>query len=208
MKIIVRGKEFETKQSIIFCGLIVLILILCVFIGYYVGHNSAFDEAVMIEVANARKASDNELLAINQKISDAQKEIDEKSEIIKAANDYTSNKEQLEQDYKNKSSELDSLNAQITSKQAELDTLTGNIIKAKSEPKTLSAGEFTVGSDLPAGRYNVSGSSNFVVYSSSGSLKVNTILGSSIVGSGDYVCTLADGDMMKLSAKTTFTPIE
>lgn len=208
MKITIRNKEFETKQSLIICGLIIIILILCVFIGYYVGNNSAFDEAVMIEVANARKASDDELLALNQKIADAQKEIDSKNEIIKAADEYAANKEQLEQDYKNKSSELDSLNAQVTSKQAELDTLTGNIVKAKSEPKTLSSGEFVVGSDLPAGRYNVSGSSNFVVHSSSGKLKVNTILGTSNVGQGDYVCTLVDGDTMKLSARTTFTPIE
>lgn len=208
MKIIVRGKEFETKQSIGICVAVIVIFALCGFIGYYAGNNAVLDEAVMNEVASARKQSDEELLSIEQKISDAQKALEEKNEIIKSADDYAAKKEQLDKDYQTKSLELDSLNAQITSKQAELDTLTGNIVKAKSEPKTLSAGEFTVGGDLPSGRYNVSGSSNFVVYSSSGTLKVNTILGESRVGKGDYVCTLVSGDKMKLSARTTFTPIE
>ena len=83
MKIIVRGKEFETKQSIIICGLVILILILCIFISYQAGKNATFDNAVMTEVANAKKASNDELLDINQKILDAQKEIEEKNEIIK-----------------------------------------------------------------------------------------------------------------------------
>ena len=36
----------------------------------------------------------------------------------------------------------------------------------------MGAGEFVVGQDLESGRYLVTGSSNFIVYSASGSLKV------------------------------------
>lgn len=67
---------------------------------------------------------------------------------------------------------------------------------------------FTIGKDIPVGRYRVSGSSNFFAYNTKGSLIVNTILGNGDFASGDYICDLKDGYTVENSAKTTFTPLQ
>ena len=101
--------------------------------------------------------------------------------------------------------EIKSLDDQIKEKQDELAKLNSDVKKAKGKPINLSSGRYVVGTDLPEGRYRVSGTSNFVVYDY-GDLYINTILGSS--GFGDYVANLTSGMDMECSAPTTFTPIE
>lgn len=208
MKITLGKIELDEKKSILVCGAIILVIVLFAVLGFCVGKITKFDEEVISKVSDARKEVDGKLNEAKQQLSGVLSEIDAKKSVIEDVEEFNANREQLEQQYQSRSAEISSLDTQIATKQSELDTLTGNIIKAKSAPKTLSAGQFMVGADLPSGRYNVSGSSNFVVRSASGSLKVNTILGDSSVGRGDYVCTLATGDSMELHARTTFTPIE
>ena len=101
--------------------------------------------------------------------------------------------------------EISSLDGQIKEKQDELAKLNSDVKKAKGKPINLSSGRYVVGTDLPEGRYRISGTSNFVVYDY-GDLYINTILGSS--GFGDYVANLTSGMDMECSAPTTFTPIE
>lgn len=108
-----------------------------------------------------------------------------------------------------KNKDLENINSQISQKQAELNQLTGNIAQAKGQPISLQAGQFIVGKDIPEGRYNVSGSSNFIVHDGfTGRIKVNTILGYGYVGDGDYICTLDNGDEINNHAPSTLTPIE
>lgn len=103
---------------------------------------------------------------------------------------------------------LNEINGQISDAQSRLDALNGQIDQVKGEPIQLPAGEFVVGTDVPAGRYIISGSSNFITHSSSGSVRINTILGDSAVGSGDYHGNLADGDIIDNSEPATLTPAE
>lgn len=96
------------------------------------------------------------------------------------------------------------LNTQISSlenKKSDLDTkiekLNSDIIKIKGEPKTYPAGYLTAGTDFETGRYKIyDGTSNFVVYSILGDLRVNIILGGR-TGVNEYIYTFSNGDKVK-----------
>lgn len=206
MKINVNGKDYNSALLItVIVGIIVVLLIITATIGFNVGETQgktqAVDEVAVRALTKIKEENDSELTETKQIIENNR-------ETLKAIDDYNANKEQFDKEISDKFTKLEQLNADVGAKQAELDLLTGEVTKAKSAPKTLSAGQFVVGTDLPVGRYNVSGSSNFIVYEANGRLKVNTILGNSGIGKGDYVCTLTSGDQMDLHGRTTFTPIQ
>ncbi len=113
------------------------------------------------------------------------------------------NKETVETDLSESESTLETLNAEIESAESELSKLEESIVKAKDSPVELMAGQWIVGEDVPAARYQASGSSNFVVYDSYGSLEVNTIL-----SDGDYVFFAEDGYIIDSSAAAKLTPVE
>lgn len=144
----------------------------------------------------------------NSEFSNLQKSIEENKDKIAFSEEYSKKSEALNKDLDDKTSKLASTNASLEIKQKELDKLNQNIITAKGNPISLPSGEYTGGTDIPIGRYKVSGSSNFVVQSYTGKLKVNTILGGGIVGKGDYVCNIEVGDKIEASSKVNFTPIK
>lgn len=154
------------------------------------------------EYNSNKKKYDAELTGLQQKIDDKNKELSETDTTLK------NEQAKIDAQISAKQDELNKKQAEVDSKQAELDKLTGEVVKAAGDPITVSAGDYIVGTDFKAGRYKVSGSSNFVVYTSSGELYINTILGSSRVGRGDYVATLSDKMIVRCSAKTTFTPVK
>jgi uncharacterized phage infection (PIP) family protein YhgE len=130
--------------------------------------------------------------------------------------DTIAKKGQIEKDTASAQQQLDSINQQLNqanadlkSKQDELASVSGQITKAKSDPKTLQAGRWTVGKDIPAGRYNatpVGEGSNFITYNSDGSPDVNTILGSGGESSYTFECT--DGQTIQTEAAVKLTPVE
>lgn len=88
----------------------------------------------------------------------------------------------------------------------EIASLKEDAIKIKGEPKTYPAGYFTAGEDLPVGRYKIyGGSSNFVVHSSRGDLKVNIILGGRY-GVDEYIYAFKTGD--EIQSESSFKLIE
>ncbi|MYL62130.1 hypothetical protein GLW07_02045 [Bacillus hwajinpoensis] len=85
------------------------------------------------------------------------------------------------------------------------------MVKKNEEPIKLTAGQYIVGSDIPEGRYqvtNIGEGTNFFVYDPSGLPKVNTILGDSIVGTGDFVFFTSDGDMIETLGPVKLIPVE
>lgn len=76
---------------------------------------------------------------------------------------------------------------------------------------TLNTGNFTVGPDIPEGRYTITGngSGNIVIYSDDGDLEVNEILGGEI-GVKSVTTDLEEGDTIEISGikEATFTPYE
>ena len=114
----------------------------------------------------------------------------------------------MNSEYLSKQTELEQLKNEVAAKSTELEQLKTGIVQAQEAPKHLPAGYFTVGTDIPAGRYSVSGKSNFFLYSAGGDLKVNTILGGGRWGEESYVCYLNDGDIIKANSACTYTPVK
>lgn len=80
----------------------------------------------------------------------------------------------------------------------------------QTTPVTLGSGEYIAGKDFQEGRYratNVGRGSNFQVYSDRDRLKVNTILGDSEIGNGDYTFFAETGDKVKTAAKIKLIPV-
>ncbi|MDM5340563.1 hypothetical protein QUF84_25560 [Fictibacillus enclensis] len=133
---------------------------------------------------------------IEQQLKDARTKADEKISSINSEMD----------DAKAK---LKDLQSNVKSKKEELASLTGQIQKAKGAPKILQAGKYTVGKDLPAGRYlatPVGSGSNFVVWDDGGGLEVNTILGSN--GNPSYTFEADDEYTIQTEATVKLSPIQ
>lgn len=139
-------------------------------------------------------------------------EIEEQQELVEKLDDFESiekelknNINKLEGELKEKENTVSSLDADIENKQGELDAIGEAITLKEDEPVSLPAGQFVVGYDIDPNRYTAKeGSSNFVVYSSSGSLKVNTILGGGTIGVDEYVFFAEEGDVIELEAPAKF----
>lgn len=116
--------------------------------------------------------------------------------------------ERLYGTYNSLNDEVDDLKGKVSDAQDQLDALNGEIDKVKGDPIQLPAGEFTVGKDVPAGRYIISGDSNFATFDTTGRTDINTILGGGAVGSGDYHGYLPEGYYIKNYAPATLTPVE
>lgn len=137
---------------------------------------------------------------LSEKVTDLQKE-EEKNRIEKEIEDLEVNKKKIEQDIKTKEKEK-------TSIEQELKKLESEVITVKGKAKTYPAGYLVAGEDFEIGRYKIyGGSSNFVVYSEYGDLRVNIILGGSY-GVKEYIYTFRDGDEIKANSSFKLQPVE
>ncbi len=101
-----------------------------------------------------------------------------------------------------KDEEISALKEQIEEKNEEISEL-----KNPPPPSTskLGAGKWIAGEHIAPGRYTVSaesGSGNFIVFSSSGRLEVNEILGDGDWGVTDVTFTLSEEDEIEISGIT------
>ena len=100
------------------------------------------------------------------------------------------------------------INGSIVEKNAELEKLTNIIVAKKQEPIQMPAGNFVVGTDVPAGRYKIEpngGSGNYFV----NEYKTNIILG---VGDSfqlsEYIISLKTGDKIEQGLPVKYTAVE
>ena len=162
--------------------------------------------------------TEKELDEVNQELDTVNQELDERAVEFASLLDLADEEEALKKKVKSLKKELETkekekedLNSDIKGKEKELSKMEDVITKKKEDPIELIAGEYIIGEDIPADRYqatNIGDGSNFVVRSASGSLKVNTILGDSIVGSGDYVFFGDEGDIIETRAPVKLIPVE
>lgn len=190
-------KVLVAFSAVIICGCTLFSLIF-----YNAGKSTKYSATIAKAVASQRLTADSDYAALQSNISAAQ---NTQSDL----NDYKSHKSALDSQFSSEKNEASSLAVAISSKQSELNQLSGKVAAAKGAPKTLPAGDFIVGQDIPAGRYKVTGSSNFFVHTADGDGKVNTILGDGSDGLSvtEYVCQLDNGDQIEEHSATTFTPV-
>jgi peptidoglycan hydrolase CwlO-like protein len=167
------------------------------------------------ELVKVIKDKQGEIKTVEGKLSDIQKQYTDKQsefdEAMKVVNNKKSVEDEiatLESTLKTKQGEIKSLDSKISSKENELASITGQIQVKKDKPKVLSAGKFTVGKDIPAGRYKAvpnRGSGNFFVNAGA---DVNIMLGKGDFYEPEYIFEVVDGDEIEITLSVKFIPIK
>lgn len=106
-----------------------------------------------------------------------------------------------------KEGELKDLENQIKDKKGELASITGAIQEKKDAPIILPAGTFTVGKDLPEGRYKAvpnGGNGNFFINDGA---DANIILGKGEYYEPELVFDGYEGDEIKMTTSVKFIPV-
>lgn len=164
--------------------------------------------AIIIEIVNEKSVANEKLEEQNTKVIGLEQKVKSSEEQILKLGQNDKQKE-IKQTVDNLKKEQESLETQKKQLETEINTLKDDIIKLKGEPKTYPAGHLTAGTDIPIGKYKIyGGKSNFVVYSSSGSLKVNIILGSGSFAVSEYIYTFSTGDRIQANSSFKLVSIE
>ncbi len=171
--------------------------ILALMLGLSIGRLQSVDRAAATELAEQRAKVDGVLRRTQEQIKANQSRLDRLDTYERKA---TALRKQID----SRTQEVTGLDQEIAGKRQELGTLTSRVEQKRSEPMSLPAGHFTVGRDIPAGRYTVVGSSNFIVNSG---MKVNTILGGGSIGVDQYVCELEVGDRIEAGGANQYYPM-
>lgn len=212
------GKKFWFKTA----GVIVGISIIFSF-----GNSSAkvdlgkekvnYDE--LVEVIKDKKSEvkdvESEIKSAQVKLDDVNKQFSDKQAEFNAALEVVNNKKSVEDEVAKLNSTLDSkkgeitgIDKQIETKKDELASVTGQIKEKKDKPKILPAGKFTVGKDIPAGRYKAvpnRGNGNFFVNEGA---DVNAMLGRGDFYEPEYIFEVVDGDEIEITLSVKFIPIK
>jgi predicted RNase H-like nuclease (RuvC/YqgF family) len=213
----VNTEKKSKKKWFIIAGVILVLSIV-----YSIGNGAAKADIdgvkVNYEELTAKiKAKEKELESINAeikevdtKLADSKMEFDKAMEVIANKDEAQSMIDEIKKEVGARQNEIKFLDSQIKEKQNELNTVIGKVKEKDSQPIVLSAGQYFVGKDIPIGRYKAvanGGSGNFVVYSASNDLMVNTILGGRI-GESEYVFYATEGAYMELSTSVKFIGVE
>jgi len=212
------------RKSWIWAGLIVGMLIIF-FIGMGIGtsravitlNNRKVDAVALEKEVEQSKVKIDELkadiLALeNEKETAGAKtaEMQDEAEVVYALIESRDEKEkQLSEvtgKLKKEEQKVKDIKSQVKEKESELASLSGEVKQAKGKPKTLPAGYYTVGQDLPEGRYKatpIGEGSNFIVNEG---MTVNTILGRH--GEASYTFSVSEGDVIQTEAAVKLTPLE
>lgn len=159
-----------------------------------------------------KNMADQKLASANTALGQKQRKVNK----LNAQIDALSDKLSTAKNTIDKADKLDSSIDDLTKKQKDLtkkrddlqnkvNQLTQQYDQQKGQPIQLPAGKFTVGKEVPAGRYIIKGSSNFITRLGD-EVDINTILGSD--GFGDYHGDLLDGESIENDAPSTLVPVQ
>jgi len=152
--------------------------------------------------------TNSDLEDINEQVKVAKGKLESNQAEFDKLQELAKNREQIKTDVDKATTTLETLKTNIDKATEKLQAVTGKVTKAKGKPTEIGAGHFVFGSDIKPGRYEVTPvgrGTNFVVYSSGGSLAVNTILGSDVPS---YVFKAGDGYTLETEGRVKLTPVE
>lgn len=195
--------QISSKRYII--GISVVAALLLYPACFIWGQHSAIDKTALKTVYEEKVAIDDEYNTKKSQLSDIEKEYNEKKTAVDAAKAYESTKQEKDNELsglinqiEEKKLDLESITSRISTKTSELNQLTNAITTAKSE-RVLSAGRYTVGTDIESGKYDIqwcSGSGNFYTYGGG----VNEIFSNQSYGIKEYKnMTVKSGDEIEVS---------
>jgi hypothetical protein len=183
------------------CIICIGIIFIAAGIGFLIPKS---DDTVTAKLAYLRETDKTYLDAKNDndsltaEISSLNNELYEKQQSM---NDVTQSQESLDnikQENDDLKNQVDTLQSEVDTKQRTLDSIKASDSSDSSASVALTSGTYTVGKNIKAGSYNVTGSGSIVI-SSSGSARVNTKLKSD---GASY--TLSDGDIIKIDGSAKF----
>ncbi|GAA0491453.1 hypothetical protein GCM10008986_16970 [Salinibacillus aidingensis] len=158
---------------------------------------------------NAIETTIDEKTKERDQISD---ELEDNQEKYDRLNKIAKNEEEIQTKIEEKKDELTQLKADIVSNKNKLQELQGGVEEAKGEPIKLGAGHYTVGDDLPPGRYKIEptqGSGNVFIDGWDGSSKLSETLGPNPdYHIPSYVFNAEVDDTMEINVPVKFTPVE
>lgn len=192
---------FTQKIAVIAAGILVMGGAIGAGITYPITRNSVVNAAELQQVERLDKSYKIKFSKY-QKLNNDYKELDEE---YSSAIDTIQKADGVQGQINDLNAKKSDLEGKTKDLQQKVDSLTQQFDQAKGQPIRLPAGTFTVGDQIPAGRYVISGTSNF---QTEGGMGINTILGNSIVGSGDYHGDLTDGMVINNAAPATLTPVQ
>lgn len=143
---------------------LILVVCLCTAGGLIVGMKLTVNDAAVMAVAKSKESLDTELTKSASDLDQLKKEIKSQQPVLEELSAYKENKAKYDTEIEEKSKQISTLDGQIEAKKEELSKLTGQVDTIKNAPIVLSAGVYVVGSDVPAGKYDIqwiSGSGNF-----------------------------------------------
>lgn len=145
-----------------------------------------------LDALNAYDKSEQEVKMLNDELSEKQTELEKfngsRGSLDKITERITELQTQKEQ-----------LQNEISAKRAVLDTLTPKAEGALNSTVTLSSGRYTVGENIIAGTYMITGTGSIVI-SAGGKARVNKA-----IKSGGEEFTLSDGEIIKIDGSARLT---
>lgn len=211
----VNKKGINLKVVLSVVGIIVLLIV-----SYSIGSGTAstkIDEEKVTynkllekieKLETERDEVSNNIGKQEQQLKDKESEYSEVIKMIEQKDLIQKDIDSLNNDVTTKKDEINKLVGEIETKNKELALVTAQIKEKKMEPKNLSAGKFTVGKDVIAGRYKVipngSGGNFFV----NDGMKANIMLGRGDFYVSEYVIELIDSDEIDATLPIKLIPIE
>lgn len=202
-------KNYSILLSSLYVLLVLFIAALALFIVYKIGNSGIKSKELveqtymeLLENSTEYREAAQDYDSIKETIDELTKERDEKQAVFDAMQDYESKSTDVNTRLENLRNELNGLNSEIETKKQTLADLENSISSKTSSIVSLSPGIYTVGKNIVAGKYSVTGSGSILVSTSSGATKINTVINSE----GTQV-TLENDDTIKLETRARFTPV-
>lgn len=196
------------KRSIIIYSLTTFFCVLIIIGSYLITIFSPGDESKINAAAEEKRLEESyieiksQYEALVYELNKLRTEAEEKKKNAESVEDYENTKASLRNQIEEKKGILFSLNSQLSEKEQQIAALDNAIGLKNINPVSLPPGKYTVGKNILPGKYSVSGSGKFMVASSDGTSKVNTVLGATPLET-----TFEKGDIIKLETSVKFTPI-
>ncbi|MCD8181379.1 MAG: hypothetical protein LUF26_07875 [Firmicutes bacterium] len=164
------------------------------------------DGAVSKALASLRE-SDSEYIAVKENSDSVLSEVEslnttlaEDQAELEEFTQSQDNLEKLADKIEELTAEKESLQGELSSKQSELSSLSASVSAQSTKTITWASGTYTVGKNIAAGTYTVTGSGSIAI-SNSGKSRVNKSL-----KSDGETFALSDGDVIKIDGNAKFIP--
>ncbi len=206
-----KDNKFNNRKRLYIAFAAVIILAAAVlFIFYYVSVRHTAHTALLDEIAELRVSysSYNEQKAsLNNTINNLSADLGTKETMNQYYIDYKKKNDDLQSqvaDLKSQSAELDE---KITAKKAEIAAAESVKQEKKGKSYTIKANEiYSCPDKIPAGRYIVTGSGSFVIYTETGSVRAGENL--DVAYNHSYTFDLKENEHIKSTAQITVTELK